>query len=164
MIFNLESWTHSLYHVRTWELRLKSQAQYWRRFESRCGKGFVSLSQLPLQTLLRCPYSPRVQSHASTYARMSKIQTLLTNMLIVYQLLERDCLRLHSQHLGSFLKDIASDNRMDCPWTRAATDILVRVFIGEDVAKWWIAAGSNPDSDSHLPPSQSPTGRLGVYS
>ena len=30
----------------------------------RCGKGFVSLSQLPVQTLSRCPYSPNVQSHA----------------------------------------------------------------------------------------------------
>ena len=30
-------------------------------------------SQLPVQTLLRCPYSPRVQSHASTSERTLKI-------------------------------------------------------------------------------------------
>ena len=39
----------------------------------RCGKGFFSRSQLPLQTLLRCPYSPCVQSHASTSVRTLKI-------------------------------------------------------------------------------------------
>ena len=31
-----------------------------------CGKGFLSKSQLSVQTLLRCPYSPRVQPHALT--------------------------------------------------------------------------------------------------
>ena len=31
----------------------------------RCGKGFFT-SQLPVQTLLRCPYSPRVQSQTPT--------------------------------------------------------------------------------------------------
>ena len=31
------------------------------------------LSQLPVQTLLRCPYSPRVQSHASKSGRTLKI-------------------------------------------------------------------------------------------
>ena len=42
----------------------------------RCGKGFFSRSQLPVQTLLRCPYSPRVQSHASTAVHTLKSQTL----------------------------------------------------------------------------------------
>ena len=32
----------------------------------RCSKGFFSQSQLSVQTVLLCPYSPRVQSHAST--------------------------------------------------------------------------------------------------
>ena len=40
----------------------------------RFGKGFFSQSQLPVQTLLRCPYSLRVQSHASTAVRTLKIQ------------------------------------------------------------------------------------------
>ena len=31
-----------------------------------CSKGFFSQSQLPVQTLLWCPYSPCVQSHSST--------------------------------------------------------------------------------------------------
>ena len=35
-----------------------------------CGKGFLSQSQLSMQTLLRSPYSPRVQSHALTSVRM----------------------------------------------------------------------------------------------
>ena len=35
----------------------------------RCGRGYFSQSQLPLQTFLRCPYSPLVQSHASTSVR-----------------------------------------------------------------------------------------------
>ena len=39
----------------------------------RCGKGFVSHSQLSVQTLLRCPYSPLVQSHTLTSVRMLKI-------------------------------------------------------------------------------------------
>ena len=39
----------------------------------RCGKGCFSQSQLSVQTLLRCPYSPRVQSHASTSVRTLKI-------------------------------------------------------------------------------------------
>ena len=33
----------------------------------RSGKNFFSQTQLPVQTVLRCPYSPRVQSHASTF-------------------------------------------------------------------------------------------------
>ena len=37
-----------------------------------CRKGFVSQSQLPVRTLLRCSYSPRVQSHASTSVRALK--------------------------------------------------------------------------------------------
>ena len=32
----------------------------------RCGEGFFSQSQLSVQTLLPCPHSPRVQSHALT--------------------------------------------------------------------------------------------------
>ena len=39
----------------------------------RGGKGFFSRRQLPVQTLLRCLYSPRVQSHALTSARTLKI-------------------------------------------------------------------------------------------
>ena len=38
-----------------------------------CGKGFFSQSQLSVQTLLQCPYSPRVQSHASVSVRMLRI-------------------------------------------------------------------------------------------
>ena len=42
----------------------------------RCGKGFFffSQSQLSMQTVLRCPNSPRVQSHASTYVCTLTIQ------------------------------------------------------------------------------------------
>ena len=36
----------------------------------RCGKGFFSQSQPAVQTLLRRPYSPRVQSHALTFAHV----------------------------------------------------------------------------------------------
>ena len=39
----------------------------------RCGMGFFSLSQLPVQTLLQCPFSSRVQSHASISVHMLKI-------------------------------------------------------------------------------------------
>ena len=40
----------------------------------RCGKDFFSShSQLPVQTLLRCPYSPSVQSRAPTFVRTLKI-------------------------------------------------------------------------------------------
>ena len=39
-----------------------------------CGKGLFSQSQLPVQTLLQCPFSPRVQSCASTARCMLKIQ------------------------------------------------------------------------------------------
>ena len=38
-----------------------------------CGKGLFSRILLSVQTLLRCPYSPRVQSHASTSVRALKI-------------------------------------------------------------------------------------------
>ena len=36
-------------------------------------KEFISQSYLSMQTLLRCPYSPRVQSHVSGFARMLKL-------------------------------------------------------------------------------------------
>ena len=39
----------------------------------RCGKGFSSQSQLSVQILLRCPYNPRVQSHALTSVCTLKI-------------------------------------------------------------------------------------------
>ena len=39
----------------------------------RCGKEFFSQSYLPVQTLLRCPYSPRVQSHAAASVHTLKI-------------------------------------------------------------------------------------------
>ena len=43
----------------------------------RCGMGFFSHCQLPAQSFLRCPYSPRVQLHASTSGRpLKKSQTL----------------------------------------------------------------------------------------
>ena len=38
----------------------------------RYGKGFFSQSRLVVQTLLRCPYSPRVKSQASTPVRRFK--------------------------------------------------------------------------------------------
>ena len=38
-----------------------------------CGKGFFSQSQLSVQTLLRCPYSPCVQSRGSTSVCTLKI-------------------------------------------------------------------------------------------
>ena len=38
-----------------------------------CSKGFFSQAQLSVQTLVRCPYSPHVQSHASTSVHMLKI-------------------------------------------------------------------------------------------
>ena len=40
---------------------------------TRCGKGFFSQSQLAVQTLLRCPYTPRTQLHALTSVRTLKI-------------------------------------------------------------------------------------------
>ena len=39
----------------------------------RRGKGFFSQSQLPVQTVLRCPCSPRAQSLASTSRRTLNI-------------------------------------------------------------------------------------------
>ena len=43
----------------------KAWRKYWRRFESQVRKGFFSHSRFPLS----CPYSPRVQSPASTSVR-----------------------------------------------------------------------------------------------
>ena len=40
---------------------------------SRCGEGVFSQRQLSIQTLLRCPYNPRVQSHALTSVCTLKI-------------------------------------------------------------------------------------------
>ena len=41
-----------------------------------CCKGFFSQSQLSVQTLLQCPYSPGVQLHASTSVCMLKIPNM----------------------------------------------------------------------------------------
>ena len=41
-------------------------------------RDFFPQSQLSVQTLVRCPYSPRVQSLASTSVRTLKYQTLTT--------------------------------------------------------------------------------------
>ena len=49
---------------------------------SRRGKNFSSLSQLSEQTLLRCPYSPRVQSHAFTSMRTLKIPSISTHTFV----------------------------------------------------------------------------------
>ena len=43
----------------------------------RCRKGFFSQSQRTVQTLIRCPYSPCVQLHASTPVCTLKSQTLV---------------------------------------------------------------------------------------
>ena len=51
----------------------KSGAVPTRVKSPRWGQGLFSQSHLPLQTLLRCPYSPRVQSLASTSANSLKI-------------------------------------------------------------------------------------------
>ena len=42
----------------------------------RCGEGFFSQRQLSVQTLPRCPYSPRVQSHVLIYVRTLKIPSI----------------------------------------------------------------------------------------
>ena len=42
----------------------------------KCSKGFFSQSQLPVQTLFPCLYSPCVQMHVPPSARTLKIQTL----------------------------------------------------------------------------------------
>ena len=46
-----------------WKARHNTDA----RSSPQCSKGFFSQSQLSLKTLLRCPYSPCVQLHASCY-------------------------------------------------------------------------------------------------
>ena len=48
----------------------------------RCGKGFLSQGQLPVRTFLRCPYSPRVQSHASTSACTLKIPDTRSHTIV----------------------------------------------------------------------------------
>ena len=61
------------------------RASDWRSTDAgsspRRGKGFF-LSQLPVQTLLRCPYSPRVQSHAPTSVRTLKIPNTGSHTLV----------------------------------------------------------------------------------
>ena len=47
----------------------------------KCSKGFFSQSQLPVQTLLQCLYSPRVQMHVPTSVCTLKIQTLAATPL-----------------------------------------------------------------------------------
>ena len=47
----------------------------------RCGKGFFSQRQLSVQALLRCPYTPRVQSHAFTSVRTLKIPWSMSDRL-----------------------------------------------------------------------------------
>ena len=51
---------------------LKSQAQYWHGFESQVWPGIFPQSQLPVQTVLRCPDRPRVQLHSLTFMRTLK--------------------------------------------------------------------------------------------
>ena len=49
----------------------------------RCGKGFFSQNQkLPVQTLLRCPYSPCVQSHASASGRTLQIPNTGSHIIV----------------------------------------------------------------------------------
>ena len=47
-----------------------------------CGKGFFFQSQLSVQTLLRCLYSPCVQSHALASVHMIKIQNNGSNTFV----------------------------------------------------------------------------------
>ena len=54
-------------------VRLKSQTQYWRGLSPWCGKWFFSQNQLSVQTLLRCPYSLRVQLNVSVAVCTLKI-------------------------------------------------------------------------------------------
>ena len=56
------------------------RASDWRAWHNtdassnpQCSKGFFSQSQLSVQTLLQCPYSPDVQLHASTLVCLLKI-------------------------------------------------------------------------------------------
>ena len=53
------------------------------RSSPRCGKGFFSQSQLPAhETLLRCPYSPRVQSRASASVPMLKVPNTGSHVIV----------------------------------------------------------------------------------
>ena len=52
------------------------------------GKGSFSWSQLSLQTLLQCSYSPRVQSHALTPVRVLKIPSIGSHTFGTHTLLE----------------------------------------------------------------------------
>ena len=47
-----------------------------------CGRGFFSRGQLSVQTLFRCPLSPRVQSLASTSERTLKIPDINSHMIV----------------------------------------------------------------------------------
>ena len=49
-----------------------------------CGKGLFSRSLLSVQTLLRCPYSPRVQSHASASVRALKIPNTCSHKIPLF--------------------------------------------------------------------------------
>ena len=62
------------------------------RRSTRCSKGSFSQSQLPVRTLLRCPCSPRVQSHASTSVRAFKIPNTGSHTIV------RTCTRKHYTH------------------------------------------------------------------
>ena len=55
-----------------------------------CGKGIFSQSQLSVQTLSRCPYSPRVQSHASTSAGTFKSNTGSHSIVYTHENAARD--------------------------------------------------------------------------
>ena len=47
----------------------------------RCRKGFFSMSQLSVQTLLRCPYNIRVQPHAIQSVHVKDLKHLATRPL-----------------------------------------------------------------------------------
>ena len=56
----------------------------------RCDTGCFSQSQLPVQTLLRCPYSPRVQPRALTCVLMLKIPNT-GSLTIIWTLTREYC-------------------------------------------------------------------------
>ena len=63
-------------------LTKKPGAVLTRVWVPRRSKGFFSLSQLPVQTLLRHPDSPHFQSHASTSGRRLKIPIIGSHNIV----------------------------------------------------------------------------------
>ena len=116
----------------------------------RCRKGFFSQSQLSVQTLFRCPYTPRVQSHAFTYMRTLKIgnpcQSWVdygnTKIASMHRRLGRATLSQHA---------FPMENKPNFPWGKSEWDNTVvkkkkiKIFITYTITTAFFTNTISPD-------------------